>query len=232
MLLARARSLTRRRGFVVGLLASPQCALATGPRLPPQVPPHLDGAQQVLYDNIVDSRIKIVGKEALFDEHGALRGPWNPEVASPGLGQHLERLATAIRTENSLEARVYEVAILVVGVHWQAQFEWYAHEMIARKAGVNEAAFDLIKAAAPPGDLAAVLQPDELAAYKCALELMQTKRVSDETYAETKAAFGGDDRKMADLCMTMGCYSAVSKILNMFEVALPQGAALPFPDLP
>ena len=43
-----------------------------------------------------------------------------------------------------------------------------------------------------------------------------------------KAAFGGDDRKMADLCMTMGCYHAVSTILNMFEVALPAGEAPPF----
>ena len=47
-------------------------------------------------------------------------------------------------------------------------------------------------------------------------------------YAATKAAFGGDDRKMADLCMTMGCYHAVSTILNMFEVALPAGEAPPF----
>ena len=48
--------------------------------------------------------------------------------------------------------------------------------------------------------------------------------------AEAKAALGGDDRKMADLCMTMGCYSAVSKLLNMFEVALPEGEPNPFPD--
>ena len=101
-----------------------------GPRLKPAVPPHLDAAQQTLYDNIVDTRIKVVGREALFDESGGLRGPWNHEVTSPALGQHLERLATAVRTENSLEARLYEVAILVVGVHWQAQFEWYAHEQM------------------------------------------------------------------------------------------------------
>ena len=112
---------------------------ATEPRLPPMKPPNLDEAQQKLFDTIVDSRVKIIGREALFDDAGGLRGPWNPEVASPALGQHLERLATAVRTENSLEARLYEVAILVVGVHWQAQFEWYAHEKIARKAGVAEA---------------------------------------------------------------------------------------------
>ena len=206
------------------------CSAPAEPRLKPAIPPHLDSAQQKLYDNIVDTRIKVVGREALFDENGGLRGPWNPEVTSPALGQHLERLATAVRTENSLEARLYEIAILVVGVHWQAQFEWFAHEKIARKAGVAEAAFPLMKAAVPAEKLEGILQSDEVAVYKLALELMATKRVSAATYAETKAALGGDDKKMVDLCMTMGCYSAVSKLLNMFEVALPQGEPLPFPD--
>jgi hypothetical protein len=43
-------------------------------------------------------------------------------------------------------------------------------------------------------------------------------------YAATKEALGGDDRKMVDLCLTMGCYSAVSNLLNMFEIPLPEGA--------
>ena len=217
-----------------GVLCSQACTLtaaaSSGPRLPPMVPPNLNEAQQKLYDNIVDTRINIVGSEALFDENGGLRGPWNPEVASPALGQHLERLATAVRTENSLEPRLYEVAILVVGVHWQAQFEWFAHEKIARKAGVADAAFPLMKVAAPAEKLEGILEPDEVAVYRLALELMETKRVSAVTYEQTKAALGGDDRKMADLCMTMGCYSAVSKILNMFEVALPKGTPPPFPE--
>eukprot|EP00322_Chrysochromulina_rotalis_P015303 CAMPEP_0115829360 /NCGR_PEP_ID=MMETSP0287-20121206/1057_1 /TAXON_ID=412157 /ORGANISM="Chrysochromulina rotalis, Strain UIO044" /LENGTH=216 /DNA_ID=CAMNT_0003282621 /DNA_START=20 /DNA_END=670 /DNA_ORIENTATION=+ len=201
-----------------------------GPRLPPMAPPKLDEAQQELFDNIVNTRIKVVGKEALFDERGGLRGPWNPEVASPALGQHLERLATAVRTSNSLEARLYEVAILVVGAHWQAQFEWYAHEKIARKAGVAEAAFPLIKAGAPAEQLRGILQDDEVAVYKLARELLELKRVSSGTYYETRRALGDDDRKMADLSMTMGCYSAVSTMLNMFEVPLPHGEQLPFPE--
>ena len=203
--------------------------LPGAPRLPPFVPPHLDAAQEALYNDIVDTRLHIIGREALFDEAGALRGPWNPEVASPALGRHLERFATAVRSENSLEARVYEVAILVVGVHWRAQFEWYAHEKIARDAGVPEAALPLIKAAAPADELARVLRPDELAVYKLSLELMETKRVSAATYAETKAALGNDDRKMADLSLTLGCYGAVSTLLNMFEVPVPTGEPLPFP---
>jgi len=200
------------------------------PRLRPMKPPYLDEMQQKLYKDVVDTRAKVIGRDTLFDENGGLRGPWNAEVTSPLLGKHLERFATAVRESNSLDARIYEIAILVVGVNWQSQFEWYAHEKIARKAGVCEEAFPLIKTGAPAEQLEGILKVDELSVYRLALELMQTKRVSAQTYAETKTLLGGDDKKMADLCMTMGCYSAVCNILNMFEVPLPEGVCLPFPE--
>ena len=142
-------------------------------RLPPMVPPNLDEPQQQLFDDIVSTRIDVVGKAALFDEDGALRGPWNAEVCGPALGKHLERLATAVRTENSLEARLYEIAILAVGVHWSSQFEWYVHAKIAHKAGVSEEALALIKTAAPSDELTAYLKPDELAVYTLCRELLR-----------------------------------------------------------
>ena len=79
-----------------------------------------------------------------------------------------------------------QVAVLVVSVHWQAQFEWYAHEKLARKAGVAEAALPLIRAGAPPAALEGVLLPDEVAVYQLAQELMTTRRVSAATFAAAK----------------------------------------------
>ena len=163
MLLPRRTAIILRRSLLIGAAGMLSVAATKQPRLRPMAPPDIDAAQQRLYDTIVDTRVDIVGKVVLFDERGALRGPWNAEVASPALGQHLERLATAVRSENSLEPRLYEVAVLVVGVHWQAQFEWYAHERFARKAGVAEAAFPLMKEGAPPAALEGILQPDEVA---------------------------------------------------------------------
>ena len=49
----------------------------------------------------------------------------------------------------------------------QAQFEWYAHEQIARKAGVAEAAFPLMRERARPERLVGVLREDEAAVYRC-----------------------------------------------------------------
>ncbi|KAL3911125.1 MAG: hypothetical protein SGPRY_008811 [Prymnesium sp.] len=194
------------------------------------VPPGLDEAQQALYERIVGSRLGVVGEAGLFDQAGGLRGPWNAQVASPALGTHLERLANAVRGDNSLPPRLFEIAILVVGAHLRSQFEWFAHEKLARAAGVEEAAFALIKSGADASALEGILRGDEVAVYKLTLELMETKRVSDATYALTKQALGGDDRKMVDLCFTIGCYMAVSSTLNMFEVSIPQGEPLPFPE--
>ena len=141
----RVFSASRRRSSLVNtrrivVLRAMALASTSSARLPPLQPPHLSEAQQELFDDIVSTRAGVVGKEALFDEQGGLRGPWNAEVASPHLGKHLERLASAVRHQNSLEPRLYEVAILVVRVHWRAQFEWYAHERLARKAGIAEVA--------------------------------------------------------------------------------------------
>jgi len=200
------------------------------PRMAPMIPAVLNEAQLQLFETIVASRNKVLPSAKLFDESGALRGPWNVEVASPALGTHLERLADAVRTQNSLPPRLYEVAILAVGVHWKSQYEWFAHEALAARAGVSPAALALIKDGAPAERLSGQLQADEAAVYKLSVELLQTKRVSSCTYATTKQALGGDDTKMADLCMTIGCYNAVCAILNMFNVALPPGAPLPFPE--
>ena len=59
-------------------------------------------------------------------------------------------------------------------------------------------------------------------------ELLRGGQV-EEACTFLKAALGNDDRKMADLSLTLGCYGAVSTLLNMFEVPVPTGEPLPFP---
>ena len=163
----------------------------------------------------MDTRIKVIRKDALFDERGALRGPWNPEVASPLLGRHLERLATAVRTENSLEANVYEVATLAVGVAWHAQFEWYAHERLARKRASRTGV------APHQGECASSaprrVRRKELAAYTAGAGPDDASRTRLKS---TKTALGGD-RAVADLSLTIARYHGVS--VPKVRVALPAG---------
>ena len=70
----------------------------------------LDEQQVAMYDRIVSSRVKAgIPVEKVLDANGAMRGPWNAEITSPGCGEHLEQLATAIRNHNSLDPNLYEV---------------------------------------------------------------------------------------------------------------------------
>jgi hypothetical protein len=102
-------TLVRAQG--VGLLipahTSPASSdVACGPRIPPMVPPNLDEEQQRLYNNIVDTRINIVGEQALFDENGALRTPQSPNMTrSPRLIKQHAPSARASRETEKDDAR-------------------------------------------------------------------------------------------------------------------------------
>ena len=103
-------------------------------------------------------------------------------------------------------------------------FEWYAHEPIAREAGVPEFAFEPLKC----GERPAFTDSGDIAAYNLATELHLTRRLTEPTYAATVKAFG--TQSVAELVGLCGYYSLVSMTLNAFEVDLPEGAEKPFAE--
>ena len=65
------------------------------------------------------------------------------------------------------------------------------------------------------------MQANEAALHRFCSELLETKRVGDDTFAATKAAFG--EQGMAEIIFTLGYYSMVSMLLNVDEHPLPAG---------
>ena len=122
-----------------------------------------------------------------------------------------------------MDRRYVELVILVTGAHWQAQFEWFAHEPMAREAGVPEDVIQAIKIGEePPLD-----DDGDRAAYTLARELLGTHQLSEATFRQAKKQFG--ETGVAELIALSGFYVMVSMTLNGFDVALPEGASLPFP---
>ena len=78
------------------------------------------GGQEV-WDSVVGSRgaAQVTGR-------GALTGPFNAFVHAPDVGRHLTALGRVLRFETSIERRLSELAIITVGAHWKAEFEWWA----------------------------------------------------------------------------------------------------------
>ncbi|OLQ00871.1 hypothetical protein AK812_SmicGene16430 [Symbiodinium microadriaticum] len=200
-------------------------------RLPPCSPASgMTAEQKELYDRIIEDRGKTGAKGgfAVTNEDGSLVGPWNAMVSSPLIGGLAERMGSFCRHHNKCPADLYEIGILVVGAQWLSQFEWFAHEKLALKAGLLPEAIASIKAGADPGSAAGMTTPQR-AVYAYAVELHATKRVSDQTHAEALAAVGGE-QALIDLVFTMGFYHQISMTLNAFRVPLPEGVTPPFKE--
>ena len=112
----------------------------------------------------------------------------------------------------------------MAGRHWTAEYEYFAHARLARKAGLEDAIIGAIAARKRP----AFAQAHDEIVYDVCHELFETHRLSDGTYRRAVEAFGLPS--VVELVATIGYYSLVSLTLNAFEVPLPPGERSPFPD--
>jgi 4-carboxymuconolactone decarboxylase len=118
-----------------------------------------------------------------------------------------------------------EVAIITVGAHWKAEFEWWAHARMARDHGVPDSVVDAIGGGREPR----FESEDERTVYTVARQLTQTGRVDEDVYLAAGDLLG--DEGLVQLVSLCGYYTLVSFLLNAFAVPLPAGVA-PFWDGP
>ena len=191
-------------------------------RIDSLTPDKMNEDQRRVYDNINSGER---GKQAtLTTDDGAFVGPFNAWMYSPKVGDRVQLLGEALRFYNSLPQNLLEVAVLMVGCEWRAQFEWWAHARLAQRAGISEDVIDNIKNRVRPEGAT----PEELVIYDFCRDMLDRKRVSDENYRRTKALIG--ENGVVDLVSLMGYYTIVSMTLNVFEVPLPEGQTLPFDE--
>lgn len=180
-------------------------------RIPALNPEAMSAAQRAAYEEIING------------PHGKVVGPYPVWLQSPELARRGRALSEVIRFNSSLPPRLMELSILLTGWHWKAEFEFYAHARLARKAGVDEAVIAAIAAGRRP----AFQNADEEIVYDLSMESLEAKRVSDGTHARAVAAFGLP--AVVELVATIGYYCMVCVTLNAFQVPLPDGVESPFP---
>jgi 4-carboxymuconolactone decarboxylase len=95
---------------------------------------------------------------------------------------------------------------------------------LAEKAGVSAAAVEAIRRVETPR----FEQPDEGLVYRICAELFDTRRLSDEAFNRGVAALG--ERGLVEVIAIIGYYPLVGNTLNVFAVAVPDGATLPFAE--
>ena len=164
---------------------------------------------------------KTVADAIVSGPRGGLRGPFEAWLRSPGLADPAQKLGEHVRFGTSLPRDLSELAIILTGKRWKAQFEFWAHARMAKEAGIAEDIVEAVRLGTPPN----FRRPEEQLIYDFVTEYFATNRVSQPTYDRALAAFG--ESGVVDLVGTVGYYTLVSMTLNVFEVALPEGVAEP-----
>jgi 4-carboxymuconolactone decarboxylase len=180
------------------------------PRFPQLIQDHLTEAQKPLSEQVM--KVSSVG----------IGGPYNLLLRSPVLGQRLFELFDYLRWKTSIETRLNEFAILIIGRQWRSQVEWFAHVPIALKAGLSPDIIAELKANKRPSKMA----EDEALVYDFVTELTTTHKASDETFARARKLFS--DQQLVDLTAVAGNYVMVAMILAMAEQTVPPGKEEPF----
>ena len=153
----------------------------------------------------------------LSGKRGSLQGPYNVLLRSPELGQLAQQFGAHTRFNSSLPTYLNELAILLVARFWTCQFVWFAHRAIALEAGLDVGLIDAIAAGRAP----AALAPEVATMHGFCTELLNTRRVSDASYAAMVAHFG--EAGVVDAMGCMSYYTLVSMSLNVDDYPLPAG---------
>src|SRR5437667_8715043 len=141
----------------------------------------LPEAGQAVWDALTETR-----GNTIVNDQGGLVGPFNPWLHAPDVGARLADLGATLRFKTSVDRTLLELAIITVGAHWKAEFEWWAHARMAREAGVPDAVVDAIGAGTePPFD-----NDDDRVLHGLARQLVETGRIDDDTYAAAARMVG------------------------------------------
>src|SRR3984957_21266764 len=144
-----------------------------------------------------------------------LRGPFNALLRSPELCDLVQRVGAYVRYSSAIPARLNEMAIIMAGRKWTAQYEFYAHRKLAIEAGLKTAICDAIAAGTRPQGML----EDEAEGLDFCPELVSSGHVSDANYGRIKSRFG--ERGVIDLIGAVRYYSLASMVVNVDGAPLP-----------
>jgi 4-carboxymuconolactone decarboxylase len=151
---------------------------------------------------------------------GEVRGPFIALLHNPGIAAHLQKLGEHLRWKGKLEPKLVELAVLITARRWNCQHEWFIHEQLARKAGLDAAIIDAIRERRE-----AQLAGDEGLVYAFCRDAHATGRVGEQAFAAVRERFGLDGA--VELLVLSGYYTTMAMVLNTAGLPLPGDAKPP-----
>jgi len=138
-------------------------------------------------------------------------------VLAPSVGSALQSLGSAIRFQTGLSARAREIAILSVAAALRSEFEWYAHEQIARAAGVTDEELSGIL----DGDGSESFNRDDAIVVRLASSLAMRLEISEHEYLQAQLILG--TTCLIELVTLVGYYMLLDLTMCTFHTPLPDG---------
>ena len=159
--------------------------------------------------------------DAIAATRGSVRGPLALLLYSPQAAERVADLGTYLRFQSVLPPVDLELAILVAARECDCAYEWRAHAILARQAGVREEAIEAI------GHRASLDQftEDEARLVAYGRGLLGHHRVPASVFDAVLARYG--EQGTVEITATLGYYSMMACTLNAFEVEAPGEPVLP-----
>jgi 4-carboxymuconolactone decarboxylase len=181
-------------------------------------PDELDPEQRRVYDIITGGpRARQASILPVTDGEGRLIGPFAPMLAHPRIAEIMQTLGGAMRYEIDLTPRAREIATLAVAAARRSNFEWYAHSLLGRAAGLTSAELEALADEV----LAPSFSADEALVWRVVTALGGDGDLDDALFAEAREKLG--DVGVVDLIALVGHYEFLSRSLRVWRTPVPGG---------
>ncbi len=140
----------------------------------------------------------------LFDEvkaeGGPVGGPYWAYIRFPKLMRLAQDISSCLG-QGGLSKRERQLSVLAIARFWGAEYPWAAQAAAAAKIGLEREIVDAINAGGRPN----LADAREKMAYELTRELLETKKLSESTYAAAAKMFG--EKELVSLVATVGQFS-------------------------
>jgi 4-carboxymuconolactone decarboxylase len=153
-------------------------------------------------------------------------GPLGSAIVDPGFGKPMAMMFKHFHRDPAVDQRLFELVVLTTARTWNAQFEWYAHEGPALKAGLSKTVVEALRFGQPP----AFGRDDEKAVYAMTREVLGRRKLSQATFDQAVQQVGRD--AAVKYLFAAAYYDATSVVVVGLDMQMPPGLPDPLPPLP
>jgi len=184
-----------------------------------------DRMPPIAADALTDAQKKAIA-EFKAARSADISGPFIALLRSPEVMTRARAMGDYLRYRSVLPPRLSEFVILLTARQWTQNYEWSAHEPLARQGGLSAAIIAAVAAGRRPDAMA----EDEEVLYTLCDELRRNQSVTDATYARAVKTLG--EQGVIDALGITGYYTLLAMVMNTARTPLAPGAKpalAPFP---